>query len=154
MDTLSTLLAFPGAPAFVYLHHPHHPTSAVKPGLPERCSVARLDLIELNSARLFYACALARVSAALAVTRKTGIRHDPGGDGREVLTWDAFAKGLRTLWSKHAGKGKGRAEEGNDDGQIVLVITKAERLRAVLGSSWTALTRMNELVRCRNRYFS
>lgn len=154
MDTLSTLLSFPSAPPFIYLHHPHHPTTAIEPQLPERCSVARLDAVEHHSARLFYAGALAKVSAALAVTRKTGIRHDPGGDGREVLTWDAFAKGLRSLWAKHAGKGKSPAkgETDEDEGQIVLLITKAERLRGVLGPGWTALTRMNELVSYAERF--
>lgn len=147
MDTLSTLLSFSSAPPFIYLHHPHHPTTAIQPTLPDRCSVAHLDAIEYHSSRLFYAGGLAKVSAALAVTRKTGIRHDPGGDGREVLTWDGFAKGLRSLWAKHAGKGKSPSRSGDEDeGQIVLLITKAERLKGVLGQAWTALTRMKELV--------
>lgn len=65
---------------------------------------------------------------------------------------------MRGLWTQHvkaskaaAGKGKGRsngnAEDGEDDeGQVVIVVTKAERLKSVLGSSWTAFSRLAELV--------
>ncbi len=134
MDELATLLAHPGAPCLVHLHHPHHPASAIAPALPARCRAVRLDAVEHHSPRLVYAGALARLAAVLGAEQGRG----------DVLSWDQFARGLRSLWAAH-GTGKGRRKDG-DEGQVVLLVTKAERLKSVLGAEWTAMTRLRELV--------
>ncbi|GMK55931.1 hypothetical protein CspeluHIS016_0209870 [Cutaneotrichosporon spelunceum] len=121
MDELAGLLAHPGAPGLVHLHHPHHAASSLNPSLPN-CRVVRLDAVEHHTPRLLYAGALSRLAAALKL---------PGYDG-EVASWDVFARGMRSLW-------KGREE------QLVLLVTKAERLKAVLGAEWPAMTRLGEL---------
>jgi len=157
MDTIATLVAHAGAPGLIHLHHPHHPPSALHFDLGARCKVARLDAVEHHTQRLLYAGILSRLSSAL---RADLDERQPGDDGREVITWDAFARGLRTLWGQYVagkrkangrGKGKGKRKEGEEDededeGQVVIVITKAERLKSVLGASWPALTRLPELV--------
>ncbi|TXT08935.1 hypothetical protein VHUM_02409 [Vanrija humicola] len=133
MDTLATLLAHDGAPALVYLHHPHHTSSSVRASLPPTSAVA--DAVELHTPRLLYAAVLRRVSASLG--------HEREG---EVAKWDAFVRGLREVW---AARGKGRAvdnadADGNSD-HLTLVFFRAERLKTVLGPTWTALTRLSEL---------
>jgi hypothetical protein len=93
--------------------------------------VVRLDAVEHHAPRLVYAGALARLAAVLE-TEWRG----------EVLSWDQFARGLRGLWAAR----KGRRKDGEDEGQVVLLVTKAERLKGVLGAEWTAMTRLGELV--------
>jgi origin recognition complex subunit 5 len=150
MDTLATLLSQPGAPGLVHVHHPHHTPSALAFNLPDRCVIARLDAVEHHTPRLLYAGILARL--------------DDEGEGKEVISWDVFARDLRIAWrarvrrSMVKGKGKGKAREADvedeeeggdeDEGQAVIVVTKAERLRTVLGASWSAFTRLPELVSC------
>lgn len=143
MELLVSLLEQPGSPGLIHLHHPHHPPSALRIELPSRCAVARLDAIEHHTQRLLYAGILSRLAVALG-KRDTNSERQAGDDGREVITWDAFVRSLRALWTQHVGKGKGKAT--GEEGQVVIIITKAERLRSVMGSSWTALTRLPELV--------
>jgi origin recognition complex subunit 5 len=145
MDTVETLLQHAGAPGLIHLHHPHHPPSALEFHLPARCKVARLDAVEHHTARLLYAGILSRVATVLRRDL------DEKDDGREVITWDAFTRSLRALWGQYAGKGKGKARAGEEEGQVVIIVTKAERLKGVLGSSWAALTRLPELVSRRVR---
>lgn len=142
MEDLATLLAHPGAPGLIHLHHPHHPSSAIRPDFPERCKVVRLDAVEHHTQRLVYAGALSRLASAMGKEAE----KERDRDGREVLSWDVFARGLRALWTTYTGKGKGRARKEEDEGQIVLLVTKAERLKSVLGAEWTAMTRLAELV--------
>lgn len=139
MNTLATLVAHPGAPGLVHLHHPHHPASAITPTLPARCVVLELDGIEHHTQRLLYSGALNRLAYALG-------KEESAHAGREVLSWDAFARGLNGLWATRRGKGKGKRVEDDDEGQIVLLVTKAERLRSSLGAEWAAFTRLTELV--------
>ncbi|WOO80835.1 Origin recognition complex subunit 5 [Vanrija pseudolonga] len=145
METLATLLAHDGSPPLVYLHHPHHSASAVRAQLPP--VAAEADLIELHTPRLLYAGVLARVAASRGAEREG-----------EVATWDAFVRGLREVCSTRTAngasaangsrKGKGRAIDDLDadaSTHLVLVFTRAERLKSVLGPIWTALTRLSEL---------
>ncbi|KAL1411514.1 hypothetical protein Q8F55_002475 [Vanrija albida] len=137
MDTLATLLAHP--PPLVYLHHPHHASSSVRAALPAGAVLA--DCVELHSPRLVYAAVVARLAATLG-----------GGEQGEVATWDAFVRALRAVWAARGAqqngsrKGKGRAVDAADaDNAFTIVFTRAERLRAVLGENWPALTRLSEL---------
>ena len=161
-DDLVTLLSHPHAPGFIYLHHPHHPSSSTTPELPSRCTVLLLDAIEHFTARILYTSA---------------VRQLDGGYEGDITTWDGFARALADGWARKQGageplangttsstassikgKGKARAEQGpngslpnghpgtTDEGQVVLLISHAERLRHVLGSNWSVLTRLAELV--------
>jgi len=137
MDTNDTLFSSSSAPPFIYLHHPHHPSSSAVPELPTRCMVAHLDAIEHHTPRLLLSGALNRL--------------DPDGEG-EVSTWDGFSRRLREIWTKSRSKGKGEADEtdeteGGKERRVILIITKAERLRTVLGRNWAVITRLAELVR-------
>lgn len=90
---------------------------------------------------MVYAGALSRLAGALGKEAE----RERERDGREVLSWDVFARGLTSIWATHTGKGKAR-DRGEDEGQVVLLVTKAERLKSVLGAEWTAMTRLAELV--------
>lgn len=135
MNTLATLLASLDAPSFIYLHHPHHPSTSVIPTLPSNCVVAYLDAIKLHTPRLFYSGALNKLEQSEDV---------------EVNTWDGFARHLRQIWWGSKGKRKRTAsnlmENGDAEKQLVLIFTKAERLRWVLGGGWAMITRLAELV--------
>ena len=149
---LAGLLAFPGRPPFVHVHHPHHPPSLVD--FPASSSIARLDAIEHHTPRLVF----------------SGILHKLGHETDEVATWDLFARGMREVYSnttKGKGKDKGKQRQRPDtDGDVemnghgaaalhraeyVVIVTHGERLRHVLGPSWSVLTRMAELV-CSSRH--
>ncbi|ORY21095.1 origin recognition complex subunit 5 C-terminus-domain-containing protein [Naematelia encephala] len=140
-DTIGTLLASPYPPPFIHLHHPHHPPSlalASPSDLPAHCLQARVDAIEHHTPRLFYSGILTRLGSV---------------DTGEVSTWDEFVRRLKGCWTCRKGKGKvnGHRHAEKDHGEesstaFVLVITKAERLRQVLGGGgWAALTRLSEL---------
>ncbi|WWD17262.1 hypothetical protein CI109_101700 [Kwoniella shandongensis] len=138
-STLQTLLSHAPAPQFIYLHHPHHPSTQLPP-IPESCHVARIDTVEYHTPRLLLSGILNKFS---------GGADDVG----EVNTWDGFSLKLREWWSVRKNrKGKGKAignseVNGNARGEemLVVMITKAERLRLVLGNGWTVITRLSEL---------
>ena len=130
-ESLTTLLSSPHAPPFFYLHHPHHPSTSAVPRLPTRCIVAHLDAIEHSSPRLFYSGALSKYG-----------RDEEG----EVSNWDGFSRGLKEIWAKAKGKRKSDIMEDGGMNQMVLIITKAERLRTVLGAGWAVITRLAEMV--------
>ncbi|KAK4683415.1 hypothetical protein P7C73_g6854, partial [Tremellales sp. Uapishka_1] len=142
---LSTLLSQPSSPPFIYLHHPHHPSSSALPAvLPSRCLVARLDAYEHYTPRLLLSGALNKLV--------------PTEEGVEISTWDGFARRLKGIWSdlsrstanghgdkKSKGKVKDAFHGDETSIQIVVVVTKAERLRIVLGSGWSVITRIAEM---------
>ncbi|KAL7421631.1 hypothetical protein Q5752_003400 [Cryptotrichosporon argae] len=149
---LTTLLAQPLVPPFIYVHHPHHPTPSLSLVAPAAASsstarVATLDAIEHHTPRLLYSSIVARLS------RTCG--HEVEA---EIKTFDALARALRGVFAAAKatgnGKGKGKAGEASADGLgdaahahgvAIIVITKAERLRSVLGPRWAAITRLGEL---------
>ncbi|ORX36634.1 origin recognition complex subunit 5 C-terminus-domain-containing protein [Kockovaella imperatae] len=154
-EELRTLLSHPHAPPFVFLHHPHHPVTSLRPDLPARCTILHLDLVEHFNARIFYSSAVRQL--------------DPGQTG-DISSWDGFVQELSGAWHRRQGsrtltngtsktvdrKGKSKAEQPSgelvnghaeeEDGQIVLIICHAEKLRSVLGSHWPVVTRLPELV--------
>jgi origin recognition complex subunit 5 len=145
-EILRTLLSSPHAPSFIYLHHPHTPTSALDFEIPSNVRLARIDAIEHYNPRLLY----------------SGIISQLGGDAGEISTWDGLVRALRDVVGerdekgKGKGKGKGKARmngnglatghEEEGERRVVVVITKAERLRNVLGGGWSVITRLAELV--------
>jgi origin recognition complex subunit 5 len=143
-ETLSTLLSATVPLPFIYLHHPHHPPASLVLNLPPHARLARIDAIEHHSPRLLY----------------SGILNALGGNADSNGSWDGFVRSLRSVATrdvKGKGKGKGKANgngnligkgsEVTEDTAVVILITKAERLRTVLGSGWTVITRLAELVR-------
>lgn len=155
-EELVTLLSHTHAPPFIYLHHPHHPSSSAIPIIPDRCTLLLLDAIEHFNSRVLYTSALKQL--------------DETYEG-DITSWDGFARALSEIWASRSGsskslvngsssakKGKGKAKatsrdgalpngrtENTGDGQIVLLILHAERLRNVLGSNWSVITRLAEL---------
>ena len=177
LDPLSVLLSTPHAPAFIHLHHPHHPsTSLPRPRLLSSSSpssshavhsrYAQVDLIELNNPKLLYSTILHRLAAdGAAHAASSSSQTQVNG---EIGTWDEFALGMRELLGGESEKKRGKKaerwhpENGENGGQAgaigsmgkgraVVMITYAERLRAVLGNRWTVITRMGELVCIRTR---
>ena len=130
-ETIIRLLSSPSAPSLIYLHHPHHFSTSAIPDLPGQCLVAQLDTIEHHTPRLFYSGVINKL--------------DPHEEG-EINTWDGFSRRLREVWMKSKGKRKADVSEDGVGRQVVLIITKAERLRTVLGGGWAVITRLAELV--------
>lgn len=140
---LATLLSGPVPVPFVYLHHPHHPTSTIfREALPSNCIITQVDTIELYSARLLFSGILYRLAKILG-------RKDEIG---ELGNWDSFVRTLKMVWDepegKMNGKGKGKqkATDMEADRRLVIVITKSERLKNVLGPGWSVMTRLAEMV--------
>ncbi|KAK6910049.1 hypothetical protein I203_104078 [Kwoniella mangroviensis CBS 8507] len=165
-STLEMLLSTSPAPSLIYLHHPHHSfTSLPLPSFSTSSSSStssstntlfKIDTVEYNTPRLFFSGILNKL--------------DPIGEGQEeIQTFDGFAQRLK-LWnqastsastSKGKGKAKAKASPGtkvNGNGTnghleeqdehsriIVLLITRAERLRLVFGNGWSLMTRLAEL---------
>lgn len=72
-----------------------------------------------------------------------------------VDSLDSFIRRLRVFAEgaaevKGRGKGKGRDKEREGGKQVSIVVTKAERLPKVMGSGWSVMTRLAELVSHRN----
>jgi len=133
---LFQLLSSPVAAQSIFLHHPHHPTSFIlTQSIPANCSIARIDTVEHYNPRLFFSGILNRF--------RGGLKSDENQYG-EVSNWDAFSEGLRNL-AAGKGKGKGKAKV-EDENRLVVIVTKAERLRNVLGPGWSVLTRLSEVV--------
>lgn len=161
LDNLAVLVGHPAAPGLVWFHHPHHLASVVEPELPARCVAARIDAVEHHNQRLVYSGILNRIAAALE-------QEDSEHAGKEVLSWDAFVRGLRGLWSVRVEQARVRSrkraeaeaskvvengdevgearKEEEEEGQIVIIVMNAERLRSVLNAEWAAFTRLSELV--------
>jgi origin recognition complex subunit 5 len=132
MDTLSLLLSTPSPPPFIYIHHPHCPTSSLN--FPDVS--ARVDGVECHTPKLLLSAILSRLE---------------GKDGGLVDTLDTFIRRLRVYHGgdgkgKTKRKGKGKEKEKEGERAISIVITKAERLPRVLGSGWAVMTRLAELV--------
>lgn len=149
METLSLLLSSPTPPPFIYLHHPHHPTTSIAwPGSAKRC---KIDAIECHNPKLLWSAIVSKLED-----------HDAG----LIDSMDTFLRRLRALGHPQArvngvvngtkGKGKGKGKErettmgnGHTAGEgksLYVIITKAERLPRVLGQNWTVMTRLAELV--------
>ena len=134
------LLRRPGLIPFIWIHHSHTPTPLLE--LPKQGdNVIIIDAIEYHSLKLFYSGILSKLDANVG----------------QVDSFDVFAKALRDLrtgpGSSGAVKGKRKAGEVNGHGAqgdnrdgLSIVVTHAERLRSILGSSWTVFTRLAELV--------
>lgn len=139
METLDLLLSSSRTPpAFVYLHHPHQPTSSLK--WPARGRICKVDAVESCTPKLLWSAIISRLE---------------GKDAGVMDTMDMFLRALRTLQAtstaksatgKDKGKGKAKAATALELEPVCIVITKAERLPKVLGHHWTALTRLAELV--------
>jgi origin recognition complex subunit 5 len=151
-EALHDLLAHEASPSFVYLHHPHHPTSSVPLDAGTECRIAQIDAIEYHTPRLFY----------------SGVLYRLGSDAGEVATWDEFTIALRSLnTDTQPGPSKSRkgkaavrsnghtngisTSNGNHgtDGRrdrAIIIVTHAERLRTVIGGNWAVLTRLAEMV--------
>ncbi|WWC70029.1 uncharacterized protein I206_103973 [Kwoniella pini CBS 10737] len=154
---LDTTLSNPPYPSLVYLHHPHHSSTSLEFPLNSNSNTkyARIDTIEYNTPKLFFSGILNKLSDEK--------------DGIEVQSFDGFAVRLRGWHNSQAHnsvkeKGKGKAKingnghinghsngsaslhEETEDLSIAIVITKAERLRLVLGNGWSVITRLNELL--------
>lgn len=134
MDTLALLLSTPSPPPIIYVHHPHQPTSSLS--LP--VVSARVDAIECHTAKLLWSTIISRLE---------------GKDAGLVDSLDSFIRRLRVFAEgvaegKGRGKGKGREKEREREGgkQVSIVVTKAERLPRVMGSGWSVMTRLAELV--------
>lgn len=155
---LSTLFNIPHAPGFIYLQHPHTPTSSSVPTPSPGSIQAQVSAIEYNTARLLYSGILHRIAISIGTT----------WTGGEVRTWEGFSRGLKTLWdglnsqgrSRRPVKGskKGKEKEvapieaevggtGEERLNWVVLVTHAERLPRILGPQWSVLTRLAELVR-------
>jgi origin recognition complex subunit 5 len=134
MDTLALLLAAPCPPPFIYLHHPHCPTSSLE--FPETST--RVDAIECHTPKLLWSAIISKLE---------------GRDAGLIDTLDTFVRRLRSshidngVNGKVKGKGKGKEKEKEEKGAVSIVITKAERLPRVMGSGWAVMTRLAELVR-------
>ncbi|WRT66411.1 uncharacterized protein IL334_003367 [Kwoniella shivajii] len=140
-SSLFRFLSCTPSPSFIYLHHPHHPSTSLPP-LPSDGAIAKLDAVEHNTPRLLLSGILNKL-----------------GQEEEVNTFDGFAIRLRSWWNdrSHRGKGKGKSKtkiNGHtsgydgydvDEEQVIIMITKAERLRLVLGNGWSIITRLAEL---------
>jgi origin recognition complex subunit 5 len=149
-ESLTAILSSPHPPACIHLHHPHHPPAYALPPLPSICIIARVDAVEHHTPRLLFSGVLRRVADQV------------GGEVEEVSSWDGFARGLREVWTGErkgkgskvngAGKGKGKEKmavsvEDEEEGRVLVVaVTKAERLRRVMGEGWAVITRLAELV--------
>ncbi|WWC62008.1 uncharacterized protein I303_104595 [Kwoniella dejecticola CBS 10117] len=164
MSDITTILSNPPIPPFVYLHHPHHSSTSLdlssssssstnsSSGYGSSTRIARIETVEYHTPKLLLSGILDKLS--------------DDKDEVEVQTFDGFAVKLRTWYSAQfqpmngnvAIKGKGKAKakvnghgdygrEGKEgDLSVVVVITKAERLRLVLGDGWSVITRLTELV--------
>lgn len=133
---LHTLLSVPCPPPFIYLHHPHLPSTSAIPDLPPSCLVAQLDAVEYHTPRLFFSGIASHLSKAMCC----------GDEQGEITTLDGLVRKVRELWDGRR-KGKRKAGVGDDEAKVVLVVTKAERLKGVLGGGWAVMTRLAELVR-------
>jgi origin recognition complex subunit 5 len=132
MDTLALVLSTPSPPAFIYIHHPHQPTSSVALNLPP--ASARVDAIECHTAKLLWSTIISRLE---------------GKDAGVVDSLDMFIRRLRIFaegTGEVKGRGKGKEKEREDGKRFSIVVTKAERLPKVMGSGWAVMTRLAELV--------
>ena len=152
MDTLALLVQTATPPPFIYIHHPHHPTTSLE--WPATIKGYRVDAIECHSPKMMWSAIISRLE---------------GGDGGMVDSMDAFLRRLRAVGQEGTStstsrtttangsarsKGKGKEKElmnGHRNGSIQevgmsVIITKAERLPKVFGQNWTVMTRLSELV--------
>lgn len=131
MDTLSLLLSTPSPPPFIYVHHPHSPTSSLAfPGVS-----AKVDGIECHTPKLLWSAVISRLE---------------GKDGGVIDSLDTFIRRLRSNRDEVEinGKGKSKGKGKEKEGPVSIVITKAERLPRIMGSGWAVMTRLAELVSC------
>lgn len=148
---LISYLALPCPPTFLYLHHPHHPSSQAFPPvsvLDPECLVVRVNTVEYFNLRLFLSGLLYKLTIALGQS----------DDGVEVADWDAFRRKVDSVVdaaeSAAKGKGKKRAQALNDEvhgsdlepKRLTILVDKAERLKTVLGPHWHVMSRLNEFV--------
>jgi hypothetical protein len=132
MDTLELLLSTPSPPPFIYIHHPHQPTSSLTLTLPP--ASARVDAIECHTAKLLWSTIISRLE---------------GKDAGVVDSLDMFIRRLRVFAEgseSGKGKNKGKGKEREAGKRFSIVVTKAERLPKVMGSGWAVTTRLAELV--------
>lgn len=138
MDTLDLLVSSSTPPPFIFIHHPHHPTTSLD--WPDRIKRYRIDAIECHTPKLLWSAIISRLE---------------GRDAGLVDSMDTLLRCLRGVKRPLANgtskaKGKERAipngHSSGDGAGLCILITKAERLPRVLGQTWTALTRLAELV--------
>lgn len=164
METLDLLLRTPHPPPFIYVHHPHQPTTSLAWPVAAH-TTCRVDAIECHTPKLLWSAIASRLE--LAKGRTSTSSTEPG----QVDSMDTFLRRLRAVGQAGGSanghmangtggsrKGKGKATvNGHTDvagsrGQrtgmcMSIVITKAERLPRVMGQTWTVMTRLAELVR-------
>ncbi|WVR07082.1 hypothetical protein IAU60_004121 [Kwoniella sp. DSM 27419] len=140
-SNLEALLDHSPSPSFIYVHHPHHPSTSlpIPPGLVS----AQIDLVEYHTPRLLL----------------SGIGSRITGQDAEISTFDGLSLKLRTWWNGRSlkARAKGKAKINGDaegvmgdimeekEDQVILVFTHAERFRLVLGTGWSVMTRLAEL---------
>lgn len=137
MDTLELLVSSPTPPPFVFVHHPHHATTSLE--WPDRIHRYRIDAVECHTPKLLWSAIVSRLE---------------GKDAGLVDSMDAFLRrlrGIKRIIANGTSKGKGKEKavvngDSHEGSGLVIVITKAERLPRVLGQTWTAMTRLSELV--------
>ena len=156
MDTLALILSSQTPPPFIYIHHPHHPTTSLE--WPSSIKGYRVDAIECNTPKTIWSAIISRLE---------------GGDAGLVDSMDTFLRRLRLLAPAQApgqygngnassktpkangsvrAKGKGKemklinGHSNMNERGLCVVITKAERLPRVFGQNWTVMTRIAELV--------
>ncbi|EIW70339.1 hypothetical protein TREMEDRAFT_68006 [Tremella mesenterica DSM 1558] len=66
--TLHALLSNPYSPPFIYIHHPHHPSSSpsVLSSFPPNCLVTKVDGVEHHTPRLLYSSILSQLTSHLS----------------------------------------------------------------------------------------
>jgi origin recognition complex subunit 5 len=142
MKRSQSLLRRPGLVPFIWVHHPHTPSPLLD--LPNSSDSIVLDAIEYHTPRLLYSGIVYKLDNAMG----------------EVTTLDALTRALKQVvamrsTSSSTVKGKRKAREmenGQANGHsamshgISITVLHAERLRTVLGTGWTVITRLAELV--------
>jgi origin recognition complex subunit 5 len=137
MDTLALLLSTPSPPPFIYIHHPHQPTSSLTLDLPP--ASARVDAIECHTAKLLWSTIISRLDG-----KDAGVVDSLDMFIRRLRV---FAEGPETGKGRVKGKGKEKEKDKDDGKRFSIVVTKAERLPKVMGSGRAVMTRLAELVR-------
>jgi origin recognition complex subunit 5 len=141
MDTLTLLVLTPLPPPFIYIHHPHQPTTSLS--LPSSTNQARVDAIECYTPKILWSAIVSRLEgkdAGLIDNLDTFIRRLKGAG---QAGWRPDGNTKKSLKGKEKEKAK-EVDEGRR--AMSIVITKAERLPKIMGSGWAVMTRLSELV--------
>jgi origin recognition complex subunit 5 len=126
METLTLLLSTSTPPPLIYIHHPHHPTASLE--FPT--NLAKVDAIECYTPKILWSAIISKLEG----DQDTGL----------IDSIDSLIRRLQGLSS--SGKTKIKGGKGKEIDSFSIIITKAERLPKVMGSGWSVMTRLAELV--------